>query len=115
MELETTSKRIERLYLSIRQELGWILPFEGWSRQQDNFLLELVAGYEHARNNVIAKSASIRANLDDLDKSIQRDMPNLNSLGELQGLPAALEAAVGEFHAYRGLIDAFVKQHKGTP
>jgi hypothetical protein len=110
--LETTSRRIERLYLSIRRELGWVTPFDGWSEAQDVFLYGLVAEYEHSRDSVIAKSSDIRAQLDGLDKKIQADLPFLNSLGELQGRPAALEAAVGQFCAYRRLIDAFVKRHK---
>jgi hypothetical protein len=112
VELETTSRRIERLHLSIRRELGWIKPYEGWSKAQDDFLYELVAEYEHARISVTAKSSDIRLQLDSLDKKIEADLPFLNSLGELQGRPAALEAAVGQFCAYRRLIDAFVKRHK---
>lgn len=113
-DLKTTRVRIETLYQSTRLTLGWILPFEGWSEAQDTFLYELCAELEQARNQVIAKSSDIRLCLDGLDKKIQGDLPFLNSLGELQGRPAQLEAAVGSFIAHRGLLDAFVKRHKAA-
>lgn len=113
-KLETTSVRIEKRYNEVRQTLGWIKPFEGWSLEQDDFLLDLCSELEHARNNVIAKVASIRADLDTLDVKMAFDKPSLNSLGELQNRPAALEAAVGAFDAYQLLLRAFVKRHK-TP
>jgi hypothetical protein len=110
--VETTSKRIETRYMAIRQSLGWILPYEGWSEAQDLFLQQLVAEFEQSRNNVMAKSARLRHDLDHLDKIIEFDNPLLNNLGELQDRPAALEAAVGEFYGHKNLLDAFVRLNK---
>lgn len=108
-DLKTTLVRIEKRYKSICELLGWSLNA---GSSNDRFLYHLVAEYEQARNHVVAKTRAIRDTCDHLDRVIVLDMPFLNSLGELQGSPAALEAAIGSFNAYRGLIDAFVKKHK---
>lgn len=82
-----------------------------WPESDPRFtlLLELVYAREDARHHIRNSIASLRNDLDRLERIIQRASPLLNTLGELQQRPAAVEAAVGQFAAASKALDAYLK------
>lgn len=63
------------------------------------YLRCLLAAREDARHALRTRTGQLRRDLDRLDQILKAESPLLNTLGELQQLPAAVEAAVGEFAA----------------
>ena len=73
----------------------------GWEQGTPNetYLLSLLSAREEARHSLRLKIQILRGDLDRLEKLLAVPSPLLNTLGELQQRPAAVEAAVGEFAA----------------
>lgn len=67
--------------------------------QQETYLLILLSQREDARHSLLNAVSQVRNDLDRLDQILKQPSPLLNTLGELQQRPAALEAKVGEFAA----------------
>ena len=83
----------------------------GWpgSDPHFTFLLELVSIREETRYQLHHAVRHLRNDLDRLDKITQPASPLLNTLGELQQRPAAVEAAVGQFAAASKALNAYLK------
>lgn len=83
----------------------------GWAEADPHFmyLLELLSLRATARHQIENHSEAIRHNLDSLAKMTGRPDPILNSLGELQALPAHLEGAVGEFAATQKALSTYLR------
>ena len=73
----------------------------GWEQNspQESYLLGLLSAREDARYSLLVAVKAVRNDLDRLDQILQQNSPLLNTLGELQQRPAAVEAKVGEFAA----------------
>ena len=82
-----------------------------WPESDPRFtlLLELVAAREDARHHIRNSVTSLRHDLDRLELIIQPPSPLLNTLGELQQRPAAVEAAVGQFAAASKALDTYLQ------
>jgi hypothetical protein len=83
----------------------------GWGDDDPHalLLLHLLGNREDARQSLRGKIESLRHDLDQLQDSLQKPSPMLNSLGELQGRPAAVEAGVGEFIAADRALRLFLE------
>lgn len=73
------------------------------------YLLTLVCAREDARLALRSSVQALRNDLDRLDKMLRADSPLLNTLGELQQRPAAVEARVGQFEAADKALRAFLE------
>ena len=82
-------------------EVSRLAAERGWDEgsPQEVFLLGLLAAREDARHSLAGHVKMLRSDLDHLDQNLQQPSPLLNTLGELQQRPAAVEAAVGQFAA----------------
>ena len=84
----------------------------GWEETgvPSTYLLHLMSAREDARNSLLHHVHLLRNDLDRLDKLLRADYsPILNTLGELQQRPAAVEAAVGEFAAADKALRTFLE------
>lgn len=85
----------------------------GWpeSSQMETHLLTLMSAREDAREGLRNKIQALRSNLNRLENVLRAESPILNTLGELQGQPSAIEASVGEFatadKALRNFLETF--------
>lgn len=89
----------------------------GWTEgdPHEAYLLYLLSVKEEARHSLRLKAQMLRGDLDRLEQILKAPSPLLNTLGELQQRPAAVEAAVGEFtaadKALREYLSAFPAQN----
>jgi len=83
----------------------------GWAEgsPQEVYLWTLFSAREDARRRLLTGVASLRRTLDDLEHMLKRPSPALNTLGELQRQPAAVEAAVGVFAAADKALGEYLK------
>lgn len=92
-------------------DLGWT-----WDEKDPALdhimLLELVSAVEDSRAQVRHTLKAVRHDLDHLELITGATSPSLNTLGELQGKPAAVEAAVGAFAVANRLLQRFLVLYK---
>ena len=100
MNAREVSRETERLAAA----RGW----EAGSRLE-HYLLCLLSAREDARSVLRSSVQAVRNDLDRLDKMLRADSPLLNTLGELQQRPAAVEARVGEFAAADKALRVFLE------
>jgi hypothetical protein len=83
----------------------------GWGDDDPHalLLLHLFSNREDARQSLRSKIESLRHDLHHLESALQSPSPLLNSLGELQGRPSAVEAGVGEFTAADRALRLFLE------
>ena len=99
----------------IHAEVDRLARERGWAQDspQEMLLLDLFAAREDARYAVLRHASVLRQDLDRLEKIMKAESPILNTLGELQQRPAAVEAAVGEFAAADKALAAYLKAFPG--
>jgi len=85
----------------VMAETARLAAERGWEQGTPNetYLLGLLSNKEEARHSLRLKVQMLRSDLDRLEQMLRASPPLLNTLGELQQRPAAVEAAVGEFAA----------------
>lgn len=85
----------------VTKEAERLAAERGWDDEGPHFqyLLGLLFAREDARHSLLVAVNAVRNDLDRLNKILRAPSPLLNSLGELQQRPAAVEAKVGEFAA----------------
>lgn len=93
-------REVERLAAARNWEAG---------SQLEHYLLYLMSAREDARAALRSSVRAVRNDLDRLDKVLRADSPLLNTLGELQQRPAAVEARVGEFAAADKALREFLE------
>lgn len=93
------------------QETARLAKQRDWAEgdPRKTYLLTLLSARENARSSLRNKIQDLRENLNYLDNELQSDSPILNTLGELQGRPAAIEAKVGEFAATDKALREYLK------
>lgn len=103
----------------VMTEIARLAAERGWETGTANevFLRGLLSAREEARHSLRLKIQTLRGDLDRLDQILKAPSPLLNTLGELQQRPAAVEAAVGEFaaadKALREYLTAFPADGEG--
>jgi hypothetical protein len=95
----------------VMAEVARLAAERGWEEGSPNevFLLGLFAAREESRRSLLAHTRALRADLTNLEQMLERPSPLLNTLGELQQRPAAVEAAVGAFDAADKALREYVK------
>ena len=97
-------------------EVARLAAERGWEQgsPQETYLLELVAAREDSRRALLRKVEALRNDLDHVEQVLQQHSPLLNTLGELQQRPAAVEAAVGEFAATERALRKYLSAFPAT-
>ena len=95
----------------VTTEVARLAAERGWAEGTPNetFLLTLFSAREDARHRLLSHVQQLRHDLTGLEQMLERTSPILNTLGELQQRPAAIEAAVGEFAAADRMLREYVK------
>jgi hypothetical protein len=96
------------------EETARLAAERGWTEgsPQETYLLELLSAREETRHGLVLKVQTLRGDLDRLEHVLSSEYPKhpmLNSLGELQQRPSAVEAAVGEFAATDRALQSYLK------
>ena len=86
----------------LSKERGW-----DWTDNRTIYLLDLFLARESAIRHVANKAKQIKESLDSTARAISLGRI-MNDLGELQGLPSAYEAAIGEYCITDKLIKKFL-------
>jgi hypothetical protein len=85
----------------------------GWEPDSPHYshLLSLIIARENARERILNQAKLLRADIDSLERRIT-DFPSpvLNTTGELQRRPAALESAVGQFTVAVSLLADYLAE-----
>ena len=103
----------------VMAEVSRLAAERDWEQDspQEVYLLELFTAREDARHKLLSNVDALRRDLDRLELILKPASPLLNTLGELQHRPAAVEAAVGEFaaanKALRNYLAAFPAKEAG--
>jgi ribosomal protein L37E len=105
------SRLADKRFTAYLSELGWK---EDPTDPSHVMLLELCTAVEEARSMIRNSVKSLRSDLDHLEAQVSAHSPLLNTLGELQQRPAAVEAAVGAFAVADRLLRVFMKAHKNA-
>lgn len=95
---------VNKRYDELMARLGW--TDEG--AKEAVFLLELVAAAEENRESIRVRVNSVAGDVESIRAAISRDNPLMNTLGEFQHRPAAVEAAVGAFMASSQLLEKYL-------
>jgi hypothetical protein len=100
------SREVDAETEKLSAERGW----GSWAKgdQRSVMLLHLVNDREEARKSLLRHIEALRHDLDHLEHSLHAPDPLLNTLGELQQRPAAVEAAVGEFAAANRALQRYL-------
>jgi hypothetical protein len=100
------SREIDQEASRLAAERGW----DSWADgdQRSIILIYLVNDREEARKSLLRHVESLRRDLGHLEDMLKRPDPLLNTLGELQQRPAAVEAAVGEFAAANRALQRYL-------
>lgn len=87
----------------------------GWAEDDphEQYLLTLLAAREDVRSSLRHNVQTLRANLNYLENLLNTESPILNTLGELQGRPAAVEAGVGKFAAADEALREYLEMFPG--
>jgi hypothetical protein len=96
-------------------EVDRIAQARGLDDVHRNLLLELVLERESVRSSILAKIRMVRHDLNHVELMLARPDPLLNTLGELQGHPAQVEAAVGQFAAASRALKSFLDTFPEKP
>lgn len=83
----------------VMAETARLAAERGWEQGSpaEIYLLSLLSAREEIRHSLRTKVQMLRGDLDRLLQMLSSPSPVLNTLGELQQRPAAVEAGVGEF------------------
>lgn len=81
---------------------------------QEVYLYSLFIARENTRHALLNHVKSLRHDLDRLEKILRAPSPLLNTLGELQQRPAAVEAYVGAFDAADKTLRAYLEAFPAT-
>jgi hypothetical protein len=103
------SREIDAEARRLSAERGW----DDWSEGDPRsvMLLYLVNDREEARRSLLSNIEALRRDLEHLETGLQHPSPHLNTLGELQGRPAAVEAGVGQFAAANLALARYLKTY----
>lgn len=101
---------MNKRYAELMSLLGWTDE----STKEATYLLELVVAVEENREQILAHINSIASDVSRIRLIMKPAHPLLNSLGELQQRPAAVEAAVGAFAATDRLLEKYLALHGVT-
>lgn len=95
----------------IHAETARIAAEHGWDQDSppERYLLVLLTAREDARASLLSAISALQHNLHRLGTMLQQASPVLNSLGELQQQPAAIETAVGMFYAADKSLCAYLE------
>jgi|SRR4249920_544565 hypothetical protein len=99
----------------VKEYAGRLAAERGWPDGSPlaTMLLGLLMAREEARDSLRSHLAGLTRDIARLDKMLNNPSPILNTLGELQGRPAKVEAHVGAFvnadSALRLFLDTFPK------
>ena len=85
----------------VMAEAARLAAERGWEQgtRHETFLLGLLSAREDARHALRSRVQILKGDLDRLEQMLKAPSPLLNTLGELQQRPSAVEAGVGEFAA----------------
>jgi hypothetical protein len=85
------------------REVRRLAAERGWGEWPDDprtlMIFLLLDARESARSHLLTAIQGLQHDLERLEKMLRNPSPILNNLGELQGRPPMVEAAVGEFCA----------------
>jgi len=92
-------------------EVNRLATERGWPEGSplEVMLLNLLTAREDARASLRSHLAALRRDVDRLDKMLNNPSPILNTLGELQGRPAMVEAYVGSMASAEAALRLFLE------
>ena len=99
----------------INKEVKRLAAERGWEEGNPNEILlyELFINREEAKRSLQARIISLHHSLNSLESKLDRLSPStLNTLGELQQLPAAVETGVGVLANAERTLRRFLDVHK---
>lgn len=104
------TRQAQHRFEAAKAELGW----ESHDNANDRLmLLELCCAVEESHAQIRHNVSDLRRDLDRLDGGWR--VMGLNTLGELQQRPAAVEAAVGAGGMAERLLGKFIELHRPHP